>query len=159
MFSGIFNLSPLLLKLTFIHLLLKHSQLGIFYRDLYRSILNFIDFSWYYKNFYLQTFQPPFKLVESDEFIIEIIEWIDKDAQISFTDVSRSLQISLDQIKSLKPIVKYMKEEISPWRRQEDPIKTMRLWKWTRIFKYDYNQEEWNLIKNIYNHTCKEKKL
>lgn len=149
-FSGLFNLSPLLLELTFIHLLLKHSQLGIFYRDLYRSILQFIDFSWYYKYFYRQTFPPPFKLVESDELIIEIIESIDKDAQILFTDVSGISQISLDQIKSLKPIVQYMKEEISPW--QEDPIKARRSWKWTRIIKYDYNQEEWNFIKNIYNH-------
>lgn len=154
--SGIFNLSPFLLELFFIHLLLKHSQLGIFYRDLYRSILSFIDFSWYYKYFYKQTFQPPFKLIESDEFVIEIVECIDKEAQISFTDVSGSLQISLDQIKSLKPIVQYMKEEIFPWR-QEDPFKTKRLWKWTRIIKYDYNQQEWNLIKNIYNHPYTEK--
>lgn len=145
--SGFFNLFPLLIEILFIHLLLKHSKLGIFYRYLLRSTFNFIDFSWYYKYFYKQTFQPPFNL-NGDEFTIEIIESIDKDAQISFKDVSGTFIISLDQIKSLKPIVQYMKEEISPWK--EDPI--VRSWKWFRTIKYDYNQDEWNFINNIYNH-------
>ena len=149
--SGFFNLSPLLLELGIIHLILKHSSLESFYRNLYGRTLKFIDFAWYYKYFYKQAFQQPFKL-DGDEFIIEIVECIDKDAHISFTDVSGTLQISLDYIKSLKPIVQYMKEEISPWR--EDPIKRsqIRSWRWIRIIKYDYSKEEWDLIKNIYNH-------
>jgi hypothetical protein len=147
--SGLFNLSPLIFELVSIHLLLKHSKLGIFYRDLYGSTLKFIDFSWYYKYFYEQTFKPPFKL-NVDEFTIEIIESIDKEANIQFTDVSGTVQISLDQIKSLKPIVKYMKGDTSTW--QEDQIKMKRSWTWSRIIKYDYNQEEWNLVKNIYKH-------
>jgi hypothetical protein len=147
--SGLFNLSPSIFELVSIHLLLKHSKLGIFYRDLYGSTLKFIDFSWYYKYFYEQTFKPPFKL-NVDEFTIEIIESIDKEANIQFTDVSGTVQLSLDQIKSLKPIVKYMKEDISTW--QEDQIKMKRSWTWSRIIKYDYNQEEWNLVKNIYKH-------
>lgn len=149
--SGFFDLFTLLIELLFIHLLLKHSKLGIFYRDLLRSTLKFIDFSWYYKYFYKQTFPPPFNL-NGDEFIIEIIESIDKDAQISFLDASGTLPISLDKIKSFKPIVQYMEEEISPWK--EDPIKRsqIRSWKWFRIIKYDYNLDEWNFINNIYNH-------
>lgn len=148
--SGFFNLSPFIFEGLVLHLLLKHSKFGSFYRNIFGSISKFIDFAWYYNYFYRQTFPPPFELRDGDEFVIEIVELIDHNLQIHFTDDSGQLEISLDYIKSLKAIVQYMQEEISPWHQV--PKGQQRSWKWTRIIKYDYSSDEWNFIQNIYNH-------
>ena len=58
--SGFLNMSPLISEALVLHLLLKHSKLGAFYRDIFGSILGFIDFAWYYKYFHKQKLPPPF---------------------------------------------------------------------------------------------------
>ena len=154
---GFLKLASLSLELLFMHILLKHTQFGLFYRNLFNNFKEFVDFVFFYKNIRSQTFPPPFKLQKNEFITINILENQDANGTAFFTDELGSVYYSLESLAKLKPIVKFMKEEISDWQLEttNDPShKTIkkRLWQWTTFkeIKIDYSHEEWEYFKQIY---------
>lgn len=153
---GFLKLAPLSFELLFMHILLKHTQFGLFYRNLFNNFKEFVDFVFFYKNIRAQTFHTPFKLQNNELITINILENQESNGNVFFTDALGSVYYSLEYLTKLKPIVKFMKEEISDWQSAttNDPsnkIIKKRLWHWTyKEIKIDYSHEEWEYFKQIY---------
>lgn len=151
-FFGYFNWTPTILQLSLLHLLLKHSTFGSFYRGIGENILRFSDFALFYKNLKVHRFPHPFKL-ENNEFTIEISERINlKTNAIRFISEADDL-IDPDFIVILKPVVNRMTESISDWTVdtvEPQDYQSSRTWKWSKAVKFDYNSDELDFFRLIH---------
>ena len=148
---GVLNQSSLVIQLGFLHVITKQCKFGQLYmketKIFIKNCSDFFNFAYFYDNLEFYSFPPPFNLVD-DEFSIEIVETIEGT---TVTFESGGIYLTSEHLKSIKPIVNLMTESISHWYNDIPKHSSTRKWKWTRILKYDYNEEEWNLARNVYN--------
>ena len=150
---GYFNWTLIVLESLLLHILLKHSSFGSFYRQIGRDVLRFADFALFYKNLRTYQFTPPFNLdIINNEFTIIIIESINTATNaVTFTSSSSNDPISPEFIITIKPIVSRMTESISDWTVDLQETRASRTWKWFKSIKFDYNYEELDLFHLFYN--------
>lgn len=140
-FFGYFNWTSTVFQLIVLHVLLKQSTFGSFYRGIGQNIMKFSDFALFYKNLKSHPFPHPFKL-ENNIFTIKISEIIDiKTNIVHFTTETEAL-VDPEFIILLKPIVSRMKESISDWAVDSQNSRGSRTWKWSKTVKFDYNSDE-----------------
>lgn len=140
-FFGYFNCTSTIIQVILLHVLLKHSTLGCFYREIGENVLKFSDFALFYKNLKDYRFPHPFKL-EKNQFTIEISEKLNFEAKdVHFTTEADTL-IDPDFIITLKPVVEMMTESISDWTVHPQNSQGSRTWKWSKTIKFDYSSNE-----------------
>jgi hypothetical protein len=148
---GILNLFGLTLKLVVLHLLLKHSKFGQFYRLLVGHLSHFADLTDFYQNLHKLTLPAPFKFEDDDELTVEIVEIIDQNAVIQFR--TGKIDLNINEIASLKPILDLMdRNSVTSWQL-DNSMSSWRVWKWSVQIKYDYGDSEMKLIEYIYKST------
>lgn len=154
-FFGYFNWTSAVLESLLLHILLKHSSFGSFYRQIGKDVLRFADFALFYKNVRKYQFTPPFNLDiinNENEFTIIITESINTVTNaVTFTSSSFNDPISPEFIVTLKPIVSRMTESISDWTVDLQETRASRTWKWSKSIKFDYNSEELDFFHLFYN--------
>lgn len=146
---GIFNSFGTFLKITTLHLLLKHSKFGSFYRGLFGDLVQFINLEEYYRNLYRMEIPDPFEL-EEDVLKVEIAEILQSDAKIRFQTHAKKAPIGLEEIASMKPILDLLGDSsISAWQ-PDDKSNYWRIWTWSRRLKYNYEDSEWRIVNHMY---------
>lgn len=148
---GYLNWTCGILEGILLHLILKHSSFGSFYRGIGKDILRFADFALFYKNIKDFKFPPPFKLQDDNEFTIIIKECASLDNKILLFMSETNVPIDPDFLVLLKPIVSKMSESISDWTVDSRNSNRIRVWKWSKYVKFNYNSEELDFFHTIYN--------
>ena len=153
---GVFNLFGTVFKMISLHILFKHSKFGLFYRNLAGDLFNFVNLEKFYRNLYRNELPDPF-ILEEDELKVEIVEIIKPDAKIQFKSLVTWNPYNLDEIIELKPILDLLGEnQVSEWQ-PDDKNNYMRIWKWSKRIKYNFEESEWRIINHMYQSIMRNK--